>query len=215
MKRIFYFIAFLSLFLSTLSYAQNTKYGFSFGLTYIAGPGFYTDDIDTTGRAFGLKTNYHFGGKLKVGLQPLPLRLTAQLLYTSFNGSRDNVVVGPNTAIDITTSSSLFTLAFGAEYLFSLEKVSPYATLELQLNSQGNTKIQQNYPNQTRELSIEGNTRWGLGLGLGIDMGIVPQIDLDAGIKYNLVNIFGKRSNEDTFSTFTLTLSVLYNPSSK
>jgi hypothetical protein len=197
------------------SQAQNIKYGFSFGLTYIAGPSQYTDDIDTSGRSFGLKSNFHFGGKIKVGLQPLPLRLTGQILYTSFNGSKNNVVINPTTAIDITSSSNLFTIAFGAEYLFSPEPVSPYATLELQMNAQGKTKITQDYPNSTRELSIEGTNRWGLGLGVGLDLGIVPQVDLDLLAKYNLVNLFGKSNNEDTFSTFTLTLSVLYNPNNK
>lgn len=214
MKKIIYIFIISILAFYTSSQAQNAKYGFSFGLTYIAGPSLYTDDIDTTGRAFGLKSNFHFGGKVKIGLQPLPIRLTGSLLYTSFNGSKDNVVINPTTAVDITTSSNLFTLAFGAEYLFSPEPVSPYGTLELQLNSQGNTKLTQDYPNSTREISIEGNTRWGLGLGVGLDLGIIPQIDLDILAKYNLVNIFGKRSNEDTFSTFTLTLSVLYNPQS-
>jgi opacity protein-like surface antigen len=200
--------------LSSIAYGQNIKYGFSFGLTYIAAPGYYTDDIDTTGKAFGLKSNYHFGGKIKIGLQQLPLRLTGSMLYTSFNGSKNNVVINPTTAIDIETSSNLFTLGFGVEYLFNPEPVSPYATLELQFNAQGNTKLTENFPNSTKEISIEGNSRWGLGLGLGIDLGIVSQVDLDAGIKYNLLNIFGKRNNEDTFSTFTFTLSVLYNPGS-
>lgn len=202
------------LFLAGYTNAQNTKYGFSFGLTYILGPGFYTDDIDTSGRAFGLTSNYHFGGKIKIGLQPVPIRLTGQLLYTSFNGSRNNVVISPNTAIDIQTSSSLFTLAFGAEYVISPEPVSPYVTLELQMNNQGSTKLTENLPNSTREISIDGNSRWGLGLGAGLDLGIVPQVDLDAAVKLNLVNLFGKKDNESTFSTFNLTLSVLYNPGS-
>ncbi|MGE5401174.1 MAG: outer membrane protein [Ignavibacteriales bacterium] len=205
-------MVFFVIAMASAAYPQNLKYGFGGGLTYILGPSSYTGEIDTTGANFGFKSNYHIGGKIKIGLQPLPLRLTGQIIYTSFSGSRNNVIISPTTAIDLETSTNIFTVAFGGEYLFSPEPVSPYATLEVQLNAQGQTVFKRVYPNSTREIDFDSKARWGLGLGAGVDFGVLDQLDLDAGFKLNLVNLFGKSSNESAFTTFSITLNILYHP---
>lgn len=204
-------VLFFLICFSSITYSQNIKYGFGGGLTYVLGPGAYTNDIDTSGRNYGLKSGYHLEGKIKFGLQPIPIRLTGQLIYTSISGSKNNVVVNPTTAIDLETSTSIFTVAFGAEYLLSQESAfSPYANLELQMNAQGKTNFNRIYPNGTQEFSTDSRARWGLGLGAGIDVGLLSQLDLDAGLKLNFVNLFGKNNNEDNFTTFTLSINLLY-----
>lgn len=203
---------FLILFIPTCSlFSQNVKYGVIGGLTYVVSPSEYRDDPDTLGTTFGLKSNYHLGGKVKVNLAPVPIRITGSIIYTSFSGSRNNIVVSPVLAYDIETSTSLFTVAFGAEYLFSPEPVSPYAGIELQLNSQGSLESKRVFSNGERTTSRDGVTRFGIGLGAGIDLALLETISLDLGLKLNLVNLFGKKSTESTFSTFNISLSVLYN----
>ncbi|MCU7496462.1 MAG: porin family protein [Ignavibacteria bacterium] len=211
MKRVLTVFAFFLTCFSTVLYSQNIKYGFGGGLTYVLGPSSYTNDIDTSGSGLGLKSGYHLEGKIKFGLDPLPLRLTGQLIYTSISGSKDNIIVNPTTAIDLETSTSIFTVAFGAEYLFNKQSsLSPYANLELQMNAQGKTNFNKVYPNGTQEFSSDSRARWGLGIGAGVDVGLMSQLDLDAGIKFNFVNLFGKMSDESGFNTFTLTLVLLY-----
>ncbi|MGE5431246.1 MAG: outer membrane beta-barrel protein [Syntrophomonadaceae bacterium] len=213
MKKVITSALFFILLFTSSIFSQNVKYGFGGGLTTVLGPSAYTNDIDTSGRGLGLKTGYHLEGKVKFGLQPIPIRLTGQLIYTSISGSKNNVIVNPTTAIDLETSTSIFTVAFGAEYLIDQASAfSPYANLELQMNAQGKTNFNRVYPNGTQEFSTDSRSRWGLGIGGGIDVGILSQLDLDAGIKLNFVNLFGKVNNEDNFTTFTLSLVLLYHP---
>lgn len=205
-----FFVLFFSS--SVFSQGRNLEYGFGGGLTYVLGPSAYTNDIDTSGN-LGLKSGYHLQGKIKFGLQPIPVKLTGRLAYTSISGSKNNIIVNPTTAIDLESSTSIFTFAVGAEYLINSESsFSPYADLELQMNAQGKTNFSRVFPNTTQEFSTDTRARWGLGLGAGIDVGILSQLNLDAGIRINFVNLFGKMSNEDGFNTFTLSLNVLYNP---
>ncbi|HEX2865997.1 MAG TPA: outer membrane beta-barrel protein [Ignavibacteriales bacterium] len=197
---------------SVFSQGKNLEYGFGGGLTYVLGPSAYTSDIDTTGN-LGLKSGYHLQGKIKLGLQPIPLKLTGRLAYTSISGSKNNIIVNPTTAIDLESSTSIFTFALGAEYLLNTESsFSPYADLELQMNAQGKTNFSRVFPNTTREISTDSRARWGLGLGAGIDVGILSQLNLDAGIRFNFVNLFGKMAGESGFNTFTLSVNLLYQP---
>lgn len=214
MKKIFTAAFIFLLFYSSpvFSQGQNLEYGFGGGLTYVLGPAAYTHDIDTSGN-LGLKSGYHLQGKIKFGLQPIPVKLTGRLAYTSLSGSKNNIIVNPTTAIDLESSTSIFTFAIGAEYLLNTQSsFSPYADLELQMNAQGKTNFSRVFPNTTQEFSTDSRARWGLGLGAGIDVGILSQLNLDAGLRFNFVNLFGKMGNEDGFNTFTLSINLLYHP---
>lgn len=205
------FIILMFFFLNQNIYSQEVYYGVGGGLTFVLGPDAYTSSIDTAGRNFDLSSNYHLGGKFKIGVGNTPVMLGAYLYYSSFSGSQNNVVV-QNTAIDYETSTSLWTLGVGAEYHFNPRPFSPYAGIDLQFNNQNDLNFKRVFPNTERTISTSGWTRVGLAFGGGFDLALLPQLDLDTALKFNFLNLFGQQDGEQGFNTFTITLNLLYSP---
>ncbi len=209
-------LLFIFIFTSAISNAQILQYGVGFGKTFVLGPDYYTGNIDTAGTGLDLSSNYHLGGKIKMKFTPnSPLTFAGFLYYTTFGGSEDNIVIGSNTAVDLETSSSLWTLGLGGEYHFYPEEtspVSPYINLVLQFNSQGNTKFDRVSGNRKESIEIDGKTRVGMGLGGGIDFKLLPQLVIDTNMGFNFINLFGQEDGEDGFNTFAITINLLYSP---
>lgn len=193
------------------AYSQGVFYGVGGGITFVLGPDAYTSDIDTSGSNFNLSSNYHLGGKVKIGVGNTPVMLSAYLYYSSFSGSANNVIV-QNTAIDYETSTSLWTLGVGGEYHFNPKPFSPYVGLDLQFNNQNDLNFKRIFPNTERTVSTSGWTRMGLALGGGFDLTLLPQLDLDTALKFNFLNLFGQESGEKGFNTFTITINILFSP---
>ena len=88
--------------------------------------------------------------------------------------------------------------------------ISPYLGFDIFYSKIGDTKLTSSGGGMSYEQTIEGVNRTGIGLGAGLQIGIIPLIDIDVSAKYNINNLIGKEDGEETFSTINLSASVFF-----
>lgn len=189
-------------------HAQGISVGVTGGLTTIAGPDALTEDVENGGMGFG--THPHYGVKGKFKLPIIPLTITGHVLYASFSGEGEYSLVPGTNPVNVETESSLLTFGVGAEYAFVPGPISPYLSVDLFYANSGETKISSTAQGASFDQTFEGDNRTGIGIGGGLDFGILPMVDIDVSAKYNINNLIGKEEGEETFSTLTYSATVYF-----
>ena len=190
----------------TVVSAQGISIGATGGLTTITGPESYTNDISEGGAGFS--TGAHFGVKGKFSLPLIPLRITGQVLYTKFSADGEANLIGVPNAASVENELSFFVYGVGAEYSFAPGPISPYLGLDLFMTSFGDFKQTYDSGGSTTEITSSGESRTGIGIGGGLEFGLIPMIDIDVSAKYNINNLIGKNDGEDTFSTLNFSATL-------
>ncbi|MFH0733809.1 MAG: outer membrane beta-barrel protein [bacterium] len=218
MKRIFTVLIIL-LFGSTVMFSQSFKVGVGGGLTFITAPEIMTNDISNDGLGFGAE--YHFNAKAKFSLPVLPLAIIGEVYYTSLAGEEEYmlpVYYGGtlyNVNMKAETDASILTFGVGAQYSLIPGPISPYVSASILFNSISELKVKatasyQGVTNSEEETYGEKISRTGLGLGAGLNISILPVIDLDVSLRYNIVNMLGKEDGEDTISMVNANVTVFF-----
>ncbi|GMR25333.1 MAG: hypothetical protein BMS9Abin39_0623 [Ignavibacteria bacterium] len=192
------FSVFFILSLNTNVHAQLLKLGVGGGLTRVLGPNSYTDDIGNNG--LGFSSEYNFGAIVKVGLPVIPLTPRGFFLYHKLSSNEDITEF----------SQSISSLGLGLQYGFIPIPAGfdPYLSLDLTLNNFGDLTETIN----GNETKIGGGfSRFGLQLGIGTEVTIVPFINLDIFAGYNWFNLTGKEDGEETISAFVLDVFLMFN----
>lgn len=199
MKKISFilFSVFLILFFSSIVPAQSIKVGVGGGLTSVQGPDGYTNDISQNG--LGYSSEYNFGAIAKIDIPLIPFTPRGIFLYHNLSSNEDMVEF----------SQSISSLGLGLQYSFVPIPAGfdPYLFLDLTLNNFGDLT-------QTVdgiETKFDGFSRFGLQLGIGTEVTIVPFINLDVFAGYGWFNLTGKEDGEDTVTAFTLDLFIIFN----
>jgi len=177
------------------------------GLTQVLGPNSYTNDISNDGRGFS--SEYNFGAIVKVGLPLIPITPRGFILYNSFNGSGTTPPSAFFSEHQTEYSQSITSFGIGAQFGFIPipAGLDPYLSLDLVLNNFGDVT-------QTidgNEQKFNGFKRFGLQLGLGTEISIIPFINLDVFAGYNWYNLTGKEDGEETISAFVLDVFLMFN----
>lgn len=206
MKKLLTLITTLLISASVVS-AQGISIAPTAGLTIVTGPDALSNDISEGG--LGFSSAPHFGVKGKFSLPLIPLAITGQVLYTSFSGEGETMITDGVT-VPLETESSLLIFGVGAEYIFVPGPISPYLGFDFFYANLGETKITSTSSNFSYEQTIDGDSRTGIGIGGGLQIDIIPLIDIDVAAKYNINNLIGKEDGEETFSTINLSASVSF-----
>ncbi len=206
MQKIKYLIS-AFLLLTTISFAQGLKIGPLAGYNTFTSPDSYKNDISENG--LGFSSNIQYGLKAKLDL--ILIKAIAFVAYNPLSASGDF-----NTGVGITkieTESSLLTIGLGAEFglLPVPGPVKPYIGADILINSFGKVEINGNETNSSF-------SRYGLGIGAGVEFTALPKIDLDLNVKYNFNNLIGKGDiqtvnaiiSEEGINSFTVQLTVLF-----
>ncbi|MEJ2196106.1 MAG: outer membrane beta-barrel protein [Ignavibacteriaceae bacterium] len=195
MQKFFLIIFSVSIILLTSGnvHAQLVQIGAGGGLTSIVGPDFYTNSISDNG--LGFSSGYNLGVIAKVGLPVVPITPRGIFLYNHFSNSEGGVDI----------SQSISSLGLGIQYGFIPipAGVDPYLFLDLMYNNFGEISGLGNG-------SGDGFSRFGLQLGVGTEITILPIINLDVFAGYNWYNLTGKEDGEDTVSAWVLDLFVMF-----
>lgn len=187
--------------------AQGISIAPTAGLTVVAGPEEFTNDISEGG--LGFSSAPHFGVKGRFSLPLIPLAITGQVLYTSFSGEGERMITDGGT-VPVETESSLLIFGVGAEYNFVPGPISPYLGFDFFYANLGDKKTTLTSSDLPYEPTVDGESRTGIGIGGGLQIGIIPLIDVDVAAKYNINNLLGKEDGEETFSTINLSVSVFF-----
>jgi hypothetical protein len=178
-------------------HAQLVKVGAGGGLTNIVGPDVYTNSISDHG--LGFSSGYNLGIQAKIGLPLIPLTPRGIFLYNNFSSEDGGVE----------NSQAITSLGLGVQYGFIPipAGVDPYLFLDLMYNNFGDITRTTNGTDETPE----GFSRFGLQLGVGTEITIIPMINLDVFAGYNWYNLTGKEGDEKTVTAFVLDVFVMFN----
>jgi len=141
------------------------------------------------GNNYGLKSGLNLQARGKIGFSSL--NLTGEIDYSSLSNS-GNSEPGQGS-IDI--SQKVFSIKIGPEFLFDLPALplTPYIGFNLALNSfSGKSTFQGVSRVPSAEYTMNGATRFGIGITAGTEVALNPFLSLDFNISYNFMNIFGK-----------------------
>jgi len=205
MKKISFilFSVFLILFFSSIVPAQSIKVGVGGGLTQVLGPDSYTNDISNSG--LGFSSEYNLGVIAKIDLPLIPITPRGFILY--------HKLISNNEFIEY--SQSITSVGLGVQYGFIPIPAGfdPYFSLDATFNNfgdfDGTVPTGENSPEPL--FSIPNSSRFGLQLGLGTEVTIIPLINLDVFVGYNWFNLTGKEDGEETISAFVLDLFLMFN----
>lgn len=204
-------IIFFAVMLSSTANAQFFSIGAGGGLTNVIGSEDYTNDISKDG--LGYSTEWNGGVIVKIGLPLIPITPRAFILYHTLNGSEDNVdLLGKGTSINSTkieNSQSILSVGLGVQYGFIPIPVGvdPYLAIDLLYNNFGEFK-------QTvfgsEQPPTDSFSRFGLGLCVGAEVSLIPVLDFDVLISYQMMNLVGKEEGEPSLSILTLDAFLLF-----
>lgn len=194
----------LALILVTFLVVQsiNAQVGFSVGP--LVGMNAPSGDYGGTtidyynGVKYGLGTGINFGVLFKAKLPVL--RIRAAITYSSLSNSGNSETDKPNSFVEV--KQNLFMVSAGPEFGFKIpaSTILPYAGLDILFTSiGGETKFQgvaRVNSGNTATYSLNSASRLGIGLGAGAEIKFGKKYALDLGIRYNLVNLLGKKFEE-------------------
>jgi len=199
MKKISFvlFSVFLILFFNSIVPAQSVKVGVGGGLTNVQGPDSYTNDISQDG--FGFSSEYNLGAIVKVDIPLIPITPRGFFLYHKLSSNEDVAEF----------SQSISSLGLGLQYNFIPIPIAldPYLFLDLTYNNFGDFTETVN----GIETKSSGSSRYGLQLGIGTEVTIVPFINIDIFAGYGWFNLTGKDDGEETISAITLDVFIIFN----
>lgn len=190
-KHVFYLIV---LFL-TVSHAQSLRLGFSYGIHKTNDISF---SLDKTNYSVGLESDKHYGIKLKLGLPAINL----SAYMNKFNNESNETINGIRNRVEY----NYWVMGIGAEMTVIPGPVNVYLAGDFLMTTSGETKIVNAFNNFTESR----DTKFGIGIGAGVDIKILPMFDLDVTAKYNMNNLINKESGEKNLNTFSITATVLF-----
>jgi opacity protein-like surface antigen len=177
-------------FISNTAYSQKFRLGPMIGLTAPTGDYSGTTMDYYAGTRYGMSSGINFGVLFKTGVGPFNLRVSG--IYAPLNNSGQ---AEPSEGF-IDVKSDLLTFSVGPEFeLTSIPApVKPYLGVDLLISSiGGRTTFSDVDFVPDGSFDMQSATRIGLGFGAGFEYGIGATGVLDVGIRYNLVNLFGKK----------------------
>jgi hypothetical protein len=189
----------LILLFTNTSHAQMLRLGVSAGLTSMTAPAGYTNSVGINGLGFG--SNFNFGVQARIDVPLLPLTPIVFVNYHMLRGS------GNVDNFTVNTSQNIWSAGVEAELnILPLPLIKPYVSIEAAINSFGDLKADFS----SFSLSQGGMTRYGGAIGVGAVVTVLPIVDLDASLKYNIFNLIGKSSGESSINALTLDLAVIF-----
>ncbi len=195
-------VLFLFFFMSTASFSQSIKIGIGGGLTLFQGPDRYTNDISNMlpEGGLGFSNAFHIAAKAKLDLPLVPITPVGFLEYHFLSASKSY----PSGNYE--TSSDILSIGVGGEISLGPGLLGPYLAIDLAFNKFGKLSI----TTPSKKYEFDGESRVGLGAGIGVKIGILPVIDLDISAKYRQFNMFGKKDAEETISAFDLSAFIYF-----
>lgn len=188
-------LLFIALF-TVISLAQSLRVGVSYGVHKLNEQQFNFNNSSD----FNLKmdNDKHYGLKLKLALPVINLSGFAYK-YSDKGSYKDNYFG------EISYELDYWVLGAGVEMSLLPGPVNPYIAGDLILTTSQDVKV-----GGVSIPDLDGDeSKIGVGLGAGVDIKILPIIDLDFNIKYNMHNLINKKDGELNYNTFNATLSVL------
>jgi len=135
------------------------------------------------GYGFGADGKYYLGKKRNVGI-------TLDLMYNMFSsGKEDSVFFGFR---DFESKLTAFTVGLGIEYAFMPKgKANPFIGAEF-TGHFFSGKTEGTFNGVASSSDLKSASRFGIGLGAGVDIAFSKSVGMVIGGKYHMANLIGK-----------------------
>jgi opacity protein-like surface antigen len=147
------------------------------------------------GAKYGLSSGINFGGVVKLKL--LILKIRGAVNHSSLSNSGNSEPSNPGSFVEI--KHGLLLISAGPELSFSLpgSPIVPYIGADLLMSSlSGESTFRGVSGVPSGTYSMSSTSRFGLGLGGGVEFRLGRKYALDLGLRYNFLNLFGKNFEE-------------------
>ena len=197
----FKYSLFLLLIFSNITYylnAQDIQIGIGGGYKKLHHNELYTNDISENG--LGLKHGNHISFKVKLDLKALPFKTAGHISYLPLKS--EGTIALSHGDREIGFSSNVLSYGLGIEYKIINSIFFPYILFNMKMNKFSKTSLKEPYPvavwtpyYQTLSKSISNETRYGIEIGIGHEFYFFPKYGLDITIKYEILNLLGKKES--------------------
>lgn len=222
---------FLALLLPNAIFAQKLCVGVGGGIGRIMSPDSYTRVThNIVGEMVDPDHAFEIIGKIKVQTSKFPLRFVGQISFLSITdqGNYLGILDPPDSYfsdIHLEASSQILSMGIGAEYKLLPTAFSPFVSIDLLINSFGDTKLYTDPSSQDKEwneithiTSIPKGIRLGMGLGIGVQYPLSQKLNLTIDANYAIMNMagrkryesFGEIGREKLFERGSLKSSILF-----
>jgi opacity protein-like surface antigen len=190
MKKTLMFFVLIALLLSPNLYSQISLQ-IGGGLGYVSPTGDYGGStVDFyNGTKYGMSSGFNYHAKARVGL--LGFNLFGIIEYSTVSGDGESE---PGQG-EVENSHSIFSIKAGPEFNISppLSPVGFYLDGFVSVNTfSGTVKFQGVAQVPSGEYDLGTQTRFGVGLGGGVLLDLIPIVTFDLGVHYNLYNVLGQ-----------------------
>lgn len=189
MKKVMLLFITISVFTAVNVQAQSINLGIGGGLTLVQAPAFYTDQLN-------FSSEYHVGIKGKLNIPLFPITPIGFIDYHFLRGTAST------EAGDVDTKQNVFSIGLGGELPLIPGPISPYLGLDFEFNNFGDLTI--------GSTTSSGMSRSGIGVGAGIMFKLLPVINIDASLKYQMLNLIGKKDTEDTIGIINFNVALFF-----
>ncbi len=200
MKKVLVTTLLLGFVFFTDSFAQ-LSYGGGVGYTFLL-----NDDITTpiSEGGLGLGAELHYGAKLRFGIPLSPFSITASAYWCNMESD------GTYDDVSIDYSQTMLTISGGAEMSLLPGPIKPFIAADFLYTKWNDGEINYSYGSISGSETVEGDTRTGLGVGVGAKFTLLPLIDIELVAKYNMHNLFSKEDGEDDYNSYTITANIMF-----
>lgn len=202
-KTLLILLLFLTVSFSEI-FAQGIFFGVSGGVTSVKGPEAYTKDISSGGAGFSSES--HFGIISKFHFPISPITPVISFTYHALRGN----------SAGTETSQNIFSIGTRLQFTLTAGMISPYISLDGNYNFFGKFKIDNPPPSYTPDTSpssataLSSKNRFGGGVGLGTDLNIIRNIDIDLSVRYSIMNMLGANTSEENIDFVTFNAAILF-----
>lgn len=175
-------------------------YTFPLGVLYSKFGDTYNEFAPKTDETYYMTSGFNYGINIKKGFgKKKNFRLTGELNFSVMSQSRDY-----DTGT-VKLRQSFLTIGIGGEWNLAPKTnwFNPFVGAEFDANFfSGN--LQQILLSQTNTYTMNSTIRFGFALGGGLDIQFHQSVGAIVGIKYFMANVFGKKTDKATSTTYGL-----------
>ncbi len=150
--------------------------------------------------------NFGADGKLALGKNG-NFRVTFGITYNMFSNNTTGLFFADSNETFVTTTFkpkvNILSVALGGEWAFApTQKINPYLGLGLTGNFFGGSfefgqSVFVKGAQRTAPVDMKSETRIGLLFDAGLNVRLSPQVGINGGIKYHIINIAGKGADNE------------------
>ena len=209
-------ILFCVLLFTLTAFAQDLKIGFTFGNVNIQG--LYT----YTGNNFFVNTDWNsarsFGISAKYNLENLPLRFSADFIYSDVDGAGfyNPIIANPNPGTEyvvppVNTEADMLSFNLGGEWVIVKDRFSPYVGATINYLSFSDIEVRfLSFGDVYPKPDFAGESLLGGGIRAGSEIQLVDYIMIDLNAHYIDYDLFiNSKESTNSFNSLNL-MATLY-----